>query len=373
MKKALIVSTTDSMIWNFLIPHILELEKHGIRVECACSNTGFYFDELKNKYGLVLHEIPFARNPFKAQNVRAFKRLSRLIKENRYDLIYGHEPVGGAMARLAGKANHKYVLYIAHGFHFFEHAPLKHWVLYYSFEWILSFLTDAIVTICQEDYQHAKKLHAKRCYYIPGIGVDFSKFDSINKEEERKKYRSEFDFSCEDFVLITVGELSVRKNQIVVLRAIKNLSNNNIKLILCGEGDQEEFLRKTCKELGIDSQVKFLGFRRDVPKVLCAADLFIFPSLWEGLGLAGIEAMYSGLPIIGSDRQGIKDYVINEKTGLLFCPNDDKLLGKHIERLMEDEEYRKDLSFAGKEFTAKYSIENSIKALNVIYTSEKII
>lgn len=372
-KKILIVCTTDSMIWNFLIPHIFFLREKQIEVECVCSKTGFYYDELVDKYNIKLHEINFARNPIKKQNINAYKQLSNLIKINGYDVIYGHEPVGGAMARLAGKRNHKYVIYIAHGFHFFNKAPIKHWILYFSFEYILSFLTDAIVTICKEDFLHAKKLHAKRCYYIPGIGVDFSKFKIADKDYYNDRYRKEIGIKTDDIVLLSVGELSIRKNHKVIIEALAKLKDDKNKLVLCGEGNQEEKLKKICIQYGVEESVFFLGFRRDVANVLCMADIFIFPSLWEGLGLAGIEAMYNQLPVIGSNRQGIKDYVINGETGYLFEPMSVDDLVDKIDKLSKNEKLRISLGENGKNKAELYSLNNSKKALERIYIKESII
>ena len=292
----------------------------GNEVDCACSKTGFYFDELINKYNLNVYEFPFCRSPFRIRNITAYRKLKKFIKNGSYDVIYCHEPVGGALGRLAGKANGKYTFYIAHGFHFFKGAGIKHWTLYYFFEWFLSFFTDTIVTICDEDYNHSLKLHAKNKYKIDGIGVDFKRFDLIDKELIRNNLRRQIGINNDDFLIISVGELSKRKNHIVILKALNKLNNPNIKLVLCGEGDEKRKLEKYCKRNDLEKNVLFLGFRKDVNEILTCGDLFIFPSLWEGLGLAGIEAMYSGLPIIASNRQGIKDYVIDGKTGFLFEP-----------------------------------------------------
>lgn len=372
MKRMLIVCTTDSMIWNFLIPHIKELEKKGILVECACSRTGFYFDELEQIYNIRLHEINFGRNPFKLQNISAFKKLLKLIKLEQYDIIYGHEPVGGAMARLAGKANRKKVIYLSHGFHFFKHAPLKHWILYYSFEFVLSFFTDAIITICSEDFKNAKKLHAKRIYKIPGIGVDFNKYDISDREFLRKSMRKKLGLSENDVALVCVGELSKRKNQVVILEAMSRMNNEHIHLILAGEGQLEKYIEKKARDLGLIDKIHLLGFRRDVANILCIADIFVFPSLWEGLGLAGIEAMYSGVPIIGSNRQGIKDYIINNKTGFLFDPTNVKQLCNAINMMLDDKCNTKKMIFEGKKLVEMFSIDNSIKELNKIYEAEGV-
>ena len=370
--RILIVCTTDSMIWNFLRPHIMWLKDKGFVVECACSRTGFYFEELI-KEGFKIYEIPFERNPFKFSNLKAYLKLSRLVENNNYGLIYCHEPVGGAIGRIVGKRRKKFVLYIAHGFHFFNKAPIKHWCLYFSFEYILSFFTNAIVTICDEDFKNSSYLHIKNRYKIPGIGVDFSRFNLKNKNLTRNEIRKEYCLDNEDTVLINVGELSIRKNQIVIIEAMHILNKPNIKLLVCGEGDQLYNLERIVNEYNLQKNVKFLGFRKDIPELLSAGDIFVFPSLWEGLGLAAIEAMYLGLPVIGSNRQGIKDYVLNEITGFLFEPSDSYQLAEKIEILVNNHALRNQMSRAAHDIVKKYSLENSLKNLEEIYKKENIL
>lgn len=144
----------------------------------------------------------------------------------------------------------------------------------------------------------------------------------------------------------------------------------NIFFVLVGEGQLENYLEEKARDLSLSDRVHFLGFRRDVPSILCAADIFVFPSLWEGLGLAGIEAMYSGLPIIGSNRQGIKDYIINNKTGFLFEPTNAEQLCDSINMMLNDEKNTKKMALEGKKLIEMFSIDNSIKALNEIYEAE---
>ena len=371
ISKILIVCTTDSMIWNFLVPHIKHLKSLGFTVECACSRTGFYFNELENKHGIVLHNIHCERNPFRINNIKAYFKLCKIIRSGGFDIIYCHEPVGGMLGRIAGKRCGKYVMYIAHGFHFFSGAPAKHWLLYYTSEYLLSFLTDCMITICNEDYNRAKKMHAKKNYYIPGIGSDFTKFDDVSYSE-RENIKKELNLSDKDVVLITVGELSKRKNHSIILEALSKIKNHNIKLLICGEGDLQEELKAKVINYKLLSQVQFLGFRKDVPQLLTVADIFIFPSLWEGLGIAGIEAMYSGLPVIGSNRQGIKDYVSDGKTGYLFEPNDADTLVNLITLLSKNISLRRKLGDCAKQTVCKYSLDNSIKKLEYIYRNEII-
>lgn len=372
MKKVLVVCTTDSMIWNFLVPHIEYLKSKGIQVECACSRTGFYFDELISK-GLVLHEIPFERSPFKLKNISGFFRLRKLIKDNNYDLIQCHEPVGGAMGRLAGKSLGKKVMYFSHGFHFFKGAPIKHWLLYFTFEYILGYFTDFLITICKEDYDNSKKLPIKKRYLIPGIGVDFSKYDKLDQSLNRYLLHNSLGIPTNSLTLISVGELIPRKNHIVILEALQILNDKSVHFIHCGDGELQNELHQYVEKNNLTNQVHFLGFRRDIPKILCAGDVFVFPSLWEGLGLAGIEAMYMGLPVIGAHRQGIKDYVIEDKTGFLLNPTDSENLVEIIKKIKENPKHLLQYSSNCKTMSHHYSISNSINTLEKIYKKEHLL
>ena len=129
-KKIMVVATTDNMIWQFLIPHIQHLQRLGNAVECVCAKTGFWFDELQTKYGFVLNEINFARNPIKPQNIKGFKQLVNLQKQKNFDVIYCQQPVGGVMGRKLAKKFHLPCIYTAHGFHFYKGCPLINKLVY---------------------------------------------------------------------------------------------------------------------------------------------------------------------------------------------------------------------------------------------------
>jgi len=119
-KKVLVVTTTDNMIWQFLLPSIQMLKDEGATVECACNETGFWFEDIKERAKVDVHKIEFTRSPFSAKNIKGYKKLKALVKENSYDVIYCHQPIGGFMGRLIGKKFKLPVIYVAHGFHFFK-------------------------------------------------------------------------------------------------------------------------------------------------------------------------------------------------------------------------------------------------------------
>lgn len=351
IKKMLILCTTDSMIWNFLIPHIKNFKENGIEVECACSRTGVYFDELVNKYGMMIFEIPFHRSPYSLENVTAYRKLKTLIKKREYDLIFCHEPVGGALGRMAGHACRVKVVYMAHGFHFYKGAPKKNWIIYYSVEKYLSRYTDLLITINHEDYEASKEFKAKKNYLLNGIGVDLGKFQIRSSNYFKQNFHLSEDSVC----LLSVGELIKRKNHETIIRAIAKLNDPKIHLFIAGEGELGQELSNLISGLNLENNVHLLGFCRNISELCNACDIFIFPSVHEGLSMALMEAMACGKPVIASNIRGNTD-LINEKGGILVDTFDIDGYARSIAALSKQDDYRRLLGSYNSEHIKEYDL-----------------
>lgn len=313
MNKILIVCTTDSMIWNFLIPHINKLKEKNIVVECACSRTGVYYNELEEKYKIKIYELPFHRSPYSLDNVKAYKKLVNLIKKRKFDTVFCHEPVGGAIGRLAGKKCHTKVIYMAHGFHFYKGAAIKNWIIYYTVERVLAKYTDLLITINREDYEIAKTFKSKKVVLLNGIGVDLNKFKKYGSNYLRQKYELKED----DIVLLSVGELINRKNHKVIIESLAKIKNPKIHYFIAGTGELEPDLRKMIRKEALEENVHLLGFCRNVSELCNSCDIFVFPSVQEGLSMALMEAMACGKPIVASKIRGNVDLIEDKLGGIL--------------------------------------------------------
>ena len=324
MKKALILASVASMIEQFNMGNIKVLQelKYEVHVATNFIDSGTITreraEELKNKLkdlNVKYYQIDFDRNVLSTKNIQAYKQVKQLIKENKYNIIHIHSPIGGVCGRLAAKKERKNgtkVIYTAHGFHFFKGAPAKNWLIYYPVEKWLSKYTDCLITINEEDYNLAKKkFKAKNVEYVPGIGVDENKFNFEMSREERNELRKSLGINEDDFVFIQVGELNNNKNQIMTIEAIKELvkENNKIKLLLVGIGDLKEYYENKIKEYNLEKSVFLLGYRNDVPKLLKISDVLISTSKREGLPVNILEAMFAGLPIIATNCRGNRDLV----------------------------------------------------------------
>ena len=360
--KLLVVCTTDSMIWNFLIPHVRHWQNQGHSVDLACSRTGFYFEKLQ-AMGFSMREVPFVRNPFNKRNVTAYRRLKQIIAQGRYDCVISQEPVGGALGRMAGRAIGVKNIYTAHGFHFFKGAPLKNWLLFYPVEKYLARYTDALITINSEDYEIARRFRAARTEKIDGIGVDLSKFKRRTMQD-RKAAREALGIGDDCFAVVTVAELIPRKNYATALKALARCHTGNFVYLVCGDGAQEKELPLEADALGIGDRVRFLGFRRDVDRIYRVADVFLFPSYQEGLSIALIEAMATGVPILCSDIRGNRDLIADKRGGLLYSPTDVDGFAEGLDYIAAND------TSAFVEYNCnevkKYSVERSVEAFYAI-------
>ena len=315
--------------------------------------------------------LPISRSPFRLGNIKTYHFLKKLIEKNDYDLICCNTPVGAAIGRLAARKKREKsdtkVVYISHGFHFYEGGPAIY-KLYYLAEKILVPYTDAMITINSEDYRVAKRIcRKKKCktYYVHGMGVDTKKYSAPDRS--RADMREELGIPQKAKVLISVSEINKNKNLATTIRALSEIKDYNLYYIICGVGEELQNDKDLAKQLGVDDRVLFLGYRQDIKDLLNVADIFLFPSIREGLGMAPIEAMSAGLPIIASDIRGVHEYAKNRYNSILLNPTDVKGFARAIRQLCYNEALRNELGENAKKSVEKFDIENSMKVLTTIF------
>ena len=378
MKRMLMLASVASMIDQFNMSNIELLQEMGYEVHVACNFekgstcTDEKVLELKKKLKQLhvrFFQIDFERNVMKLnQDLKAYKQVLKLVRKYHYTFIHCHSPIGGVVGRLVGHKTNTKVIYTAHGFHFYEGAPLLNWLIYYPIEKLLSRFTDVLITINQEDYHRAKsKFHAKRVEYVPGVGIDIKRFQNVKVDILQK--RKELGIRSKDIVLLSVGELNKNKNHEIVIKALSGLDRPDVKYLLVGQGELKNYLKNLARKLEVEDQVKFLGFRSDVAEIYKIADAFIFPSKREGLGLAAIEAMASGLPLITSNIHGIKDYSKENITGFLCDANDWKTWKVKIEKILKEEKARKEFGKNNIEIASQYDVKKISSIMHKIYFS----
>lgn len=359
-KKALIVTTVSGFVPQFEMNNVYILRKLGYQVHYASNFRipayGEDNERLKGT-GIICHQVDFERSPYKVlAAVKAYLQMKNLLGRYDFSLLHCHTPMGGAVARLAATARKRGkkvekkmqdgegeyacpVIYTAHGFHFFKGAPLLNWLFYYPAERLLAHMTDILVTVNREDYYRAKKFHLrkrrpffektekgegesvkKQVFLINGVGIDLSKYRKVGELREAK--RRELGLAADEFMMLSVGELTRGKNHRVVIRALAKLhgiekrtkgkfspldSQDKWKYFIAGKGAECERLEKLIERNGLKGYVILLGYRTDIGALLAAADCFIFPSKREGMPVALMEALAAGVPCIAADIRGCRE------------------------------------------------------------------
>lgn len=359
--KRILITSTDMMMVQFLLPHAKNLSENGYEVELACSEVGGRLDEVRDKamgFAKAVHQVRLRRSPLSPTNLKGYGDMKSLLSQHHYDIIWTNEPVMGVVTRLCARKLRKHgtkVLYMAHGFHFFRGAPLLNWALFYPIERIASRWCDAISTINMQDLNWAKSFYQQKSFYTHGIGVDSSRLDNADKNRD---IRAELGLKNTDVIVLSVGELNANKNHQIIIKALDILANPNVHYLICGKGALLDKLRALCRKLGLTNNVHFLGYRRDVVALCSQADIFVHPSRREGLGLAPLEAMYCGLPVIASNIRGPQDFVKNGLSGYLIDKEAPHQWASAIKSLIDDSAKRKTIGEYNKSFVLPFCIDN---------------
>lgn len=189
--------------------------------------------------------------------------------------------------------------------------------------------------------------------------------------ERRRLTRAKLGLSDDDEVLINVGRQEYQKGQKFLLEAVRMLSGERPRLVLLiagRRGHSSTALEHYLAEAGLKERVRLLGYRDDVPDLLAAADLFVFPSLYEGLGGAVIEAMALGVPVIASNLDAIREVVEEGRSGVLVPPGLPRELADAIRHLLEDRSQARAFAARGREiFLERFTLDQSVRRLIEMY------
>lgn len=376
LKKALIISNSSGLISDFLENDIKILKEKGYSIECACNlnypgkNTEEFFEQYEIKTYQV--EFPIRDLDFKLI-INSFKEIKNILKNNDYDLIHCHSTIAAVIGRECGKKyrknNKTKIIYTSHGFPFYEGVAGKKSYLFKIIEKYYSKHTDAIITICNEDYEEAKKMKCKNVFKINGVGFDYKKIYDI--KIDREEYRKKLGFKEDDLVVLSIGELNANKNHQVIIKALHKINNPNILYAICGREVTEIGKKQELQDLAesLNVRISFLGFRIDIPEITHCVEMGAIPSHKEGLGLSGVEMLAAGIPVVGSNRQGIKDYVKDGQTGYLCDPNDYNSFAVGIEKTINlalNESTKSNCKKISKEFSKEKSYEKMLNIYNTI-------
>lgn len=321
--------------------------------------------------------IPYIHIPVLVRNINvvydaiALFKIWRLLKKEKFDVVHTHTSKAGLLGRFAARlAGVPLIVHTPHGHVFFGYfGPLKT-KIFIRLEKLANRMTDRIVALTHRekaDYISYRTCPEEKMTVIHS-GVELNKFREYTLAE-KTKLKKEIGLAEDSFVVGTAGRLVPVKGPEFLIKASQIVipKHPNTYFLLAGDGPLKEDLQKKANEAGVGKNIVFLGWRDDIALILAVFDVFLLPSLNEGMGRVLVEAMAHGIPIVASDVGGIPDLVTHGKNGFLVPPKNPEELAKHIQILIEEEEKRRKMGEAGEKIAQRYSHERMVKNIASLY------
>lgn len=370
-KKILLVATVQSHIAQFHRPLSEVLHAHGYEVHAAARNN------LAEKNGLQLDfvdkvfDVRFSRSPKSKENITAYNQLKTIVDSGNYEVVHCNTPMGGMIARLATRAARKKgtkLFYTAHGFHFYDGAPKKNWMIFYPIEKFFSRMTDVLITITHEDYKVASEAFHCKVAYMHGVGVSGERYKPVTIEE-KLSLRGKMGYSKNAKILLCIGELNDNKNQSMAIRMMHKVVAKYPEaiLLLAGNGPKQKFLEQLIKQEGLERNVKLIGYVTNLQDYQHIIDVQVSCSLREGLPLNIVESMLSGNPVVASLNRGHRELIQDGINGYIVDPNDYEAMGNRVLNLLDNDDLCKRIVQNAIIFAQDFTFTSVKKELEEIY------
>ena len=315
---------------------------------------GSDFSNLLTSSGIIFHEVPIKRGLKPVNAYRSVSRIIKIIKQHEFEIIHTHTPTGGLVGRIAARwVKHKKVFHTTAGLYFHENMPTHKYKFFSSIERFLTSKTQILFSPNHEDIKTCKDLNIKplrEIVYCGPAGVDLKNFEMSNKQNVRQAFAKQLEISEDVISIGLIARLEYEKGYKEFIDVIERLALNgkNVIGISVGDGRDKEQIVAYASEKK-ESTIKFLGYRNDVPEIMQALDILLFPSYREGLPIVTLEAMASKVPVVAYDIRGCRESIDNNVTGFLVpFGNNDELYNK-TESLVIDEILREKLGLNGRD------------------------
>ena len=340
--KIVEVTNVDFSLRHFLMPLMQAMAARGHDVVGVCAD-GPLLDDVRAA-GLRVVALPLVRSLNPMAQWRALRALIALFRAERPDIVHAHMPISGFLARIAARiVGVPHIAYTCHGFLFHQPGPWWRRALSLAMEWSAGRITDTLLTVSTEEAADARRLGIGAAIGV-GNGRDPSRFQP--NALARAEIRAALDVPDERVVIVIVSRLVRHKGYPELIAALPAVPGAELWVV--GE--------RLASDHGADidallaaPRVRRLGYRKDIPAVLAAADIFVLPSHFEGLPMSVIEAMLTGLPVVATDIRGPREQVIPGETGLLVPPATVGPLSDALRTLVGDAVLRARMGAAGRE------------------------
>jgi glycosyltransferase involved in cell wall biosynthesis len=317
-----------------------QLQGHGVKVEIISSGSSFDHKLIQN--------------------------LVNLIKKEKIDIVHSHLLDMNFYSSIAALLTCVPHLSTEHGD--IHHTSKKIDIKIFLKAKAISWFSDKIVFVSKftknKFLKIAKVPEEKTAVIYNGINLE-----EYKEHVDIRRKKAEIDIKEGEFVIGNVANLYPVKGQIYLLKAAKIIINEfpNTKFLVIGRGQLEDELKKEAYNLGIGSNVKFLGFREDIKELLKIMDVFVLSSITESFSIATLEAMASGTPVVCTRSGGPEEIITHEKSGLLVPSKDIESLASAICRLIKDKDLANRISKEGLKTAERFAIYSMLDQYESLY------
>lgn len=362
MKKSILILLTASYgggAERLVLDQMKHYDKKRFNLHIITLRKGNLEGEFSN-IGKVNYSCLNSRKKF---SLKTIKRLLGYINRNKIELIHTHLIEADMYGFIIKLMKPKIKLICT------RHNTFSKKIFWRLLKKLFSLNVDQILVVSKSVKEFISKyefIPPKKIKVLYN-GIDINKFKT---RKDIKKLKQEFKLRDRDFIIGIVGRLAKQKGHRHLFKAISHLKGRtpNIRLIVVGDGELKKELEEYARKLNIEKEVIFLGFRKDMPALYSLMDVFCLPSEFEGFGIAIIEAMAAGKPVVAANVGGIPEVVIDGEAGILVPSRDSNALAQAVLKLLKNQALAKRMGEAGRRRVEKYfTLDRMIEKTEALY------
>lgn len=352
-----------------LLSLISHLDKEKFQPFLFTAAEGLLMQDAESLKGLTITKSRYlerAINPFK--DFFTLIELCRFIKNNKIEIVHTHSAKAGILGRIAARlARAKIIFHTVHGWPFHDFQPVFLRRIFIWLEKVCAKFTDKIIVVCNADKEKGlrNRIGDTEKYCLIRYGIDYEQFNV--KEELKAKG---LNVAENELVIGTLSCLKPQKSpqDFIKLAYLVNKALSNVKFVLVGDGELRKELERLIQRYDLQKKVILAGWRRDIPQILQAIDVFVLTSLWEGLPIAMLEAMSVSKPVVITRTGGTEELIQDGKNGFLVQPKDMNSMSEKLLLLLKDKKIRDEMgSNARQSLNFDFTTENMVENTQRLY------
>jgi glycosyltransferase involved in cell wall biosynthesis len=359
---------------------IAALESQRFNVEIIVGRDSDLSLMSKSIEALKINSLVRSANPIR--NIQAFFDLYKIIRKGKYHIVHTHQANAGAVGRIASKfAGVPVIVHGLHGSTF--HGDQNFFVrqFYILLEKVLAKITTCYTVVGYDlrDRYLNEGIGGKDDYFVIRSGMDLKRFYDVYgmSDSERGRKRKDLGFNGGEVLITIIAALEPRKGHLYLLEVARRIKNNNVKFLFVGEGWSKEKLREKVRELDLEGNIKFLGYREDVENVMAASDIIALTSLWEGLPQVLVQAAAAGKPMVSFAVEGATEVIKEGINGFIVPVKDVEVFERKLRYLIENPNIAVEMGKRGKgiigdEWELSKMQDKVVKLYDALINTDKI-